>query len=72
MAINENEDNDDADNTDDKYDSYNTYLELDTPEYAGRIQKEFVLEQLLAMGGIRLAAILNYLFAEESAVLNRS
>ena len=50
----------------------NAYLELDTPEYAGRVQKEFVLERLLAMGGIRLAAILNYLFAEESSMLNRS
>ncbi|KAH8116171.1 phospholipase C/P1 nuclease [Phellopilus nigrolimitatus] len=41
----------------------NTYLELDTPEYAGRIKDQWLVEQLLAMGGIRLAATLNYLFA---------
>lgn len=46
----------------------NSYLELDTPEYAGRIEKEFLMEQLLAMGGIRLAAILNYLFADADEV----
>ncbi|KAI0062661.1 phospholipase C/P1 nuclease [Artomyces pyxidatus] len=38
------------------------YLELDTPEYAGRIQREWVVEKLLAMGGIRLAAVLNVIF----------
>ncbi|KAI0258999.1 phospholipase C/P1 nuclease domain-containing protein [Gloeopeniophorella convolvens] len=38
------------------------YLELDTPEYAGRIQREWVLERLLAMGGVRLAGILNGIF----------
>ena len=43
------------------------YLELDTPEYAGRIKDEWLVEQLLAMGGIRLAAILNYLFADIDA-----
>lgn len=40
-----------------------TYLELDTPEYAGRITNEWVVERLLAMGGIRLAGILNEIFA---------
>ncbi|KLO14003.1 phospholipase C/P1 nuclease [Schizopora paradoxa] len=45
------------------------YLELDTPKYAGRIKDEWLVEELLAMGGIRLAATLNYLFArEETAV----
>jgi len=38
------------------------YLELDTPEYAGRIEREWVVEKLLAMGGIRLAAVLNDIF----------
>ncbi|EIN09002.1 phospholipase C/P1 nuclease [Punctularia strigosozonata HHB-11173 SS5] len=44
------------------------WLELDTPEYAGVIAKEYVVEHLLAMGGIRLAAILNWLFAEVDEV----
>ncbi|KAI0052064.1 phospholipase C/P1 nuclease [Auriscalpium vulgare] len=38
------------------------YLELDTPEYAGRIEREWVVEKLLAMGGVRLAAVLNGIF----------
>lgn len=41
------------------------YLELDTPEYGGKITQEWVVEKLFAMAGIRLAAILNYLFAVE-------
>jgi hypothetical protein len=40
------------------------WLELDTPEYAGVIAKEYVIEHLLAMGGIRLAGVLNWLFAD--------
>ncbi|KZP17519.1 phospholipase C/P1 nuclease, partial [Athelia psychrophila] len=43
------------------------YLELDTPEYAGRIRDEFVIEKLIAQGGIRLAGVLNFLFADEGA-----
>ncbi|THH18860.1 hypothetical protein EW146_g2214 [Bondarzewia mesenterica] len=39
------------------------YLELDTPEYAGRIEKEWIVEKLLAMGGVRLAGVLNEIFA---------
>ena len=41
-------------------------LELDTPEYAGVIKQSMLLEKLLAQGGIRLAGLLNYLFADES------
>jgi hypothetical protein len=41
------------------------YLELDTPEYGGKIAREWVVEKLFATAGIRLAAILNYLFAVE-------
>ena len=41
------------------------YLELDTPEYWGVISEGWVVERLLAMAGIRLAGILNWLFAEE-------
>lgn len=39
------------------------YLELDTPEYGGMIADEWILEKLMATGGIRLASILNWLFA---------
>ncbi|KAG8895453.1 hypothetical protein FRB99_000596 [Tulasnella sp. 403] len=38
------------------------YLELDTPQYAGKIKDQKILEKLLAMGGVRLAAVLNELF----------
>jgi len=41
------------------------YPELDTPEYAGRIESEWVIEKLLAQGGIRLAGILNALFSSQ-------
>ena len=47
------------------------YLELDTEEYAGRIREEWIVEKQLAMGGIRLAAILNYLFAGDEEPLYR-
>jgi hypothetical protein len=40
------------------------YLELDTPEYAGFIKEQWIVEKLLTQGGIRLAAVLNWLFAE--------
>ncbi|KAI0071106.1 phospholipase C/P1 nuclease [Panus rudis PR-1116 ss-1] len=40
-------------------------LELDTPEYAGRIRSQWLLERLMAMAGIRLAGILNGLFLDE-------
>jgi len=41
------------------------YIELDTPEYSGVIQESRLLDKLLAMGGIRLAAVLNGLYATE-------
>jgi hypothetical protein len=41
------------------------YLELDTPEYAGSIEKNLVVEKLLAKAGVRLAGILNHIFAEQ-------
>jgi len=40
------------------------YLELDTPEYSGVISKQWIIEKLLAQAGIRLAGVLNYLFAD--------
>lgn len=42
------------------------YLELDTPEYWGVISDQWVVEKLLAMAGVRLAGVLNYLFADGS------
>ncbi|KAK2459617.1 hypothetical protein APHAL10511_008372 [Amanita phalloides] len=39
--------------------------ELDTPEYAGVIAREKLIERLLAQAGVRLAHTLNLLFAEE-------
>lgn len=41
------------------------YLELDTPEYSGKIEKDWVVEKLLAQGGVRLAGILNAIFAPQ-------
>lgn len=38
-------------------------LEMDTDQYAGKVAKEWVVEKLLAMAGIRLALILNLIFA---------
>ncbi|KAF8156648.1 S1/P1 nuclease-domain-containing protein [Crassisporium funariophilum] len=43
-------------------------LDLDTPEYAGVIEKQKILERLLLQGGVRLAGLLNYLFADEGIV----
>lgn len=39
-------------------------LELDTPEYNGRIKSEWLLERVLASAGVRLAGLLNGLFIE--------
>lgn len=44
------------------------YLELDTPEYAGVISKTMLVEKLLAQAGIRLAAVINWLFADLEVV----
>ena len=43
-------------------------LELDTPEYAGRIRDEWIVEKLMAMAGVRLAGILNGLFMNPEAL----
>ena len=40
------------------------YLELDTPEYAGKVRSELVVEKLIAQGVIRLVGVLNWLFAD--------
>ncbi|KAG6840558.1 hypothetical protein C0991_005834 [Blastosporella zonata] len=45
-------------------------LQLDTPEYAGVIKDDLVIEKLLAQAGIRLAAVLNWLFADYGDELN--
>jgi hypothetical protein len=38
------------------------YLELDTDKYSGHIEKEWIIEKLLASAGVRLAGILNNIF----------
>jgi len=43
-------------------------VELDTPRYAGVIEQRMLVEKLLAQGGIRLAGVLNYLFADQGSV----
>jgi len=40
------------------------YPELDTDEYAGNIEKKLIVEKLLAQAGVRLAGILNRIFAK--------
>lgn len=39
-------------------------FELDTPEYAGRLARGWVVERLLAMAGVRLAGVLTDIFAD--------
>lgn len=41
-------------------------LQLDSPQYSGVIAHRMIVESLLAQGGIRLAGILNYIFAQTS------
>ncbi|KAF9480931.1 phospholipase C/P1 nuclease [Pholiota conissans] len=50
-------------------DAFDGLLDLDTPEYAGVIAKRLLIEKLLAQGGIRLAGLLNYIFAREGPEL---
>lgn len=44
-------------------------VELDTPEYAGKVAKEWVVERLLATAGVRLAGILTDVFADAAGEL---
>jgi len=39
--------------------------QLDKPEYSGKIEDGWVVEKLLAQGGVRLAGILNAIFAPQ-------
>jgi len=43
------------------------YVELDTPEYTGAIQKAKIVEKMLAMAGVRLAAVLNSVLDPQGA-----
>ncbi|OCF40341.1 nuclease I [Kwoniella heveanensis CBS 569] len=47
-------------------------IELDTDKYLGRIGREKVIEKLLAMGGLRLAKVLNEALANEEELLDPS
>jgi len=40
------------------------YPDLDVPSYMGVIEKDMIVEKLLAQGGLRLAGIINWLFAD--------
>jgi len=40
-------------------------IELDTDQYVGRIRRENTMERLLAMGGLRLAKIVNEILGDE-------
>ncbi|KAF8550022.1 phospholipase C/P1 nuclease [Imleria badia] len=40
------------------------YLELYTPDYAGVIKEQWIVEKLLTQAAVRLAAVLNWIFAE--------
>ncbi|KAF5351249.1 hypothetical protein D9756_008448 [Leucocoprinus leucothites] len=42
--------------------------ELDNPKYTGPIEERMLLEQFLAQGGVRLAAVLNYIFANQASI----
>lgn len=52
-------------------DEHHGTVEVYTPEYMGILKKDKTVERMLAMGGIRLAAILNGIFASESEVDSR-
>jgi hypothetical protein len=41
------------------------YPHLDTPEYSGKIAREWIVEKLLMQAGVRLAGILNHIFSAE-------
>jgi len=49
---------------DEEFNPRRPYLELDTPEYSGVIAERLIVEKLLAQAGIRLAAVINWLFAD--------
>lgn len=42
------------------------YPTLDTPEYISALDKNLIMERLVAQGGLRLAGILNWLFADRT------
>ena len=43
-------------------------VEVDTDEYSGEIERQLILEKLLAQGGLRLAGILNYVFGSKKGL----
>lgn len=47
-----------------EYNGTGPLIELDTPEYLGKIADAKVVEKLLAMGGLRLAKVLNQILGE--------
>lgn len=53
------------------WDPRSPVVELDTPEYLGKIGDDKVVEMLLAKAGIRLAAILNSIFLKDDVDVGR-
>lgn len=54
------------------WDPRSPVVELDTPEYLGKIGDDKVIEILLAKAGIRLAAILNSIFLKDQVDVARA
>jgi len=50
-----------------EFDESKPLVQLDVDEYVGKIAKEMVVEKLLTKGGVRLAAVLNFVFAQREA-----
>jgi len=50
-----------------EFDEKEEPISLDGDEYGGKIAKEMVVEKLLTKGGVRLAAVLNFVFAQREA-----
>lgn len=40
------------------------YLELYTPDYVGLVKEQWIVEKLLTQAGVRLGAVLNWIFAD--------
>lgn len=52
-----------------EYTGHPPLIELDTDKYLGRIGRDHVVEKVLAMGGIRLAHVLNKVYGGQEGVL---
>ena len=60
-----------GDASEDAYDAFmsltrkkSPYLELYTPDYVGLVKEQWIVEKLLTQAGVRLGAVLNWIFAD--------